>query len=216
MRNDRAMRPVFNLGSTVGIIAIGFSLLAGCSTARAHGPSRQAEVGPSPTVRLPLKAHGLPDNFFELGADTKCSSQIIGYRFVVWLNSDAVAVGFNTSPNCRRSPNESVSGALRVLVFDSKGALKASRELPYLADGNGELVADGEASQAGRPSCTGFRPTHLCGRLVHGRGRSAQTWWRVGRRRHRSESRNYGVFEVGRRCGLLAYSAGHETVQEWK
>lgn len=145
MRNDRAMRPVFNLGSTVGIIAIGFSLLAGCSTARAHGPSRQAEVGPSPTVRLPLKAHGLPDNFFELGADTKCSSQIIGYRFVVWLNSDAVAVGFNTSPNCRRSPNESVSGALRVLVFDSKGALKASRELPYLADGNGELVADGEA-----------------------------------------------------------------------
>jgi hypothetical protein len=31
------------------------------------------------------------------------------------------------------------------LVFDQKGALKASRDLSYLADGNGELVADGDA-----------------------------------------------------------------------
>jgi hypothetical protein len=31
------------------------------------------------------------------------------------------------------------------LVFDLKGTLKASRDLSYLADGNGEVVADGEA-----------------------------------------------------------------------
>jgi hypothetical protein len=37
-----------------------------------------------------------------------------------------------------------VSGILRLLAFDSKGILKASRDLSYLADGNGELVADGE------------------------------------------------------------------------
>src|SRR5208282_571455 len=78
-------------------------------------------------------------------ADTKCSSQIIGYRFVVWLNNQNVAVGFNTSPNCRLSPDRKVDGVLRVLVFGLDGKLKASRVLNYLADGNGELVADGEA-----------------------------------------------------------------------
>jgi len=61
------------------------------------------------------------------------------------LDRENVAVGFNTSPNCRQSPDRKVSGILRILVFDFKGALKASREIPYLADGNGEIVADGEA-----------------------------------------------------------------------
>ncbi len=138
--------------STISTSRIAGIFLATCvvlltvySTAWADGPSGSTEVGPAPSVQLSLKAHGLPDNFFEPGADTKCSSQIIGYRFVVWLNSENVAVGFNTSPNCRRSPDESVSGALRILVFDLKGVLRANRELSYLADGNGELVADGEA-----------------------------------------------------------------------
>ena len=103
--------------------------------------------GPDTTVRVSLKHFGLPIGFFQPGADTKCASQIIGYRFVVWLDSQNVAVGFNTSPNCRESPDREVNGSLRVLVFDTKGGLKATRDLPYLADGNGEVVADGEAMQ---------------------------------------------------------------------
>jgi hypothetical protein len=110
-----------------------------------HVGSQQTDIGPVASVQVPLKAHGLPEGFFLPGADTKCSSQIIGYRFVVWLDSQNLAVGFNTSPNCRPAPDQKVSGVLRVLVFDQNGTLKASRDMPYLADGNGELVADGEA-----------------------------------------------------------------------
>lgn len=125
-------------------IAIGCNLLAGCSSAQPHGASEQTDIGPPAAVRISLKADGLPDGFFQPGADTKCASQIIGYRFVVWLDKQNVAIGFNTSPNCRVSPDREVSGSLRLLVFDVGGALKASRDLSYLADGNGELVADGE------------------------------------------------------------------------
>ncbi len=60
------------------------------------------------------------------------------------MGNGTVAVGFNTSLNCRQSPNTTVKGVLRVLVFDLNGTMKASRNLPYLADGYGELVADGE------------------------------------------------------------------------
>jgi hypothetical protein len=124
--------------------AIGCDLIPGCSSAQTRGPSVQANIGPVANVRVPLKAYGLPDSFFEPGFDTKCASQIIGYRFVVWLDNKDVAVGFNTSPNCRQSSDRKVNGTLRILVLDLGGALKASRNLPYLADGNGELVADGE------------------------------------------------------------------------
>jgi hypothetical protein len=61
------------------------------------------------------------------------------------MNNQAVAVGFNTSPNCRQAPDKPVEGVLRVAVFDVSGSQKASRDIPYLADGYGELVADGEA-----------------------------------------------------------------------
>jgi hypothetical protein len=110
-----------------------------------HAASQQTDIGPVATVQVRLRGNGLPEGFFQPGADTKCSGQIIGYRFVVWLDSQNVAVGFNTSPNCRQSRDHRVDGALRVLIFDPKGTLKASRDLPYLADGNGEVVADGEA-----------------------------------------------------------------------
>jgi hypothetical protein len=66
---------------------------------------------------------------------------------VVWLDNDHVVVGFNTSPNCRTSPNEKVKGSARLLAFDLKGNLRASRGLPYEADGNVEVVTEGE----GRP-----------------------------------------------------------------
>ena len=130
--------------AVVAPITIACALFAGCSTARSQGSSVPRDTGPAADVHVPLKIHGLPQTFFQPGADTECSSQIIGYRFVVWLGSQNVAVGFNTSPNCRQSPDREVGGVLRVLVFDVKGALKATRDLSYLADGNGEVVADGE------------------------------------------------------------------------
>jgi hypothetical protein len=95
-------------------------------------------------VRIDLSQHSLPRDFFQADADTKCAHQIIGYRFVVWPNNDTVAVGFNTSPNCRQSPGQRVRGMARILAFNTGGALKASRDLPYDADGGQVLVAPGE------------------------------------------------------------------------
>ena len=110
------------------------------------GWSRQAQIetGPKPDIRINLSAQGLPSDFFQADADTKCGNQIIGYRFVVWLDNQSVAVGFNTSLNCRPSPKQKVQGLARLLVFDVQGILKASRDLPYDADGDGVLVTEGE------------------------------------------------------------------------
>jgi hypothetical protein len=129
------------------LIAIGCHLFTGCSAAPKHSSPVHADIGPVASVQVSLKTHGLPEGFFQPGADTKCARQIIGYRFVVWLDSQNVAIGFNTSPNCRQSPDREVNGTLRVLIFDQRGAFKTSRDLSYLADGNGELVADGEGMQ---------------------------------------------------------------------
>jgi hypothetical protein len=104
-------------------------LFAGCSRA-------QTEKTPTPDVRVDLSAYGLPKGFFRSDADT---------NFVVWLSNQSVAVGFNTSPNCREMPDRKVDGSARLLVFNVSGVLKAKRDLPYLADGNGEVVAEGEA-----------------------------------------------------------------------
>src|ERR1700761_1604214 len=120
MRSLIVLRPVLTV--------VGINLLFGCSTAHIHAASQQTDIGPVASVQVPLKANGLPEGFFQPGADTKCSSQIIGYRFVVWLNAQNVAVGFNTSPNCRPEPNRKISGVLRILVFDQKGTLKANRD----------------------------------------------------------------------------------------
>jgi len=139
------MRQGFLRQSVLMAPLIGCYLLVGCSTARSNTAAAHTEIGPIPSVRVPLSADGLPRDFFQPGTDTKCSNQVIGYRFVVWLDSQNVAVGFNTSPCFRLSPDRKVDGVLRILIFDLKGTLKASRDLPYLADGNGEVVADGEA-----------------------------------------------------------------------
>jgi hypothetical protein len=127
------------------LIVGGCNLIAGCSLGYLQDSPAQNDLGPAPSVRVSLSAYGLPENFFGPGFDTKCSARIIQYRFLVWLDGQNVAVGFNTSPNCRVSPDRPVQGALRIIVFDLSGAMKASRTLPYLADGNGEVVADGEA-----------------------------------------------------------------------
>jgi hypothetical protein len=103
---------------------------------------------PVPEVRIDLSPLGLPGNFFSTSDES--SSTIIGYRFVVWLNSDEVAVGFNTSPNSRVAPDRKVDGSARLLVFSVDGKLKAKRDIAYLADGYGELVAEGEATAGPR------------------------------------------------------------------
>jgi hypothetical protein len=125
------------------VAALGLAATQACSQTR--GRSSAEQVDPKPSVRVDLIPLGLPSGFFDPDADTRCGHQIIGYRFVLWLNNDALVVGFNTSPNCRPSPQAKVSGLARLLLFNRSGVLKVQRDIPYLADGNGELVAPGEA-----------------------------------------------------------------------
>lgn len=125
------------LAVTIVSAVLASGLLCGCSKA-------QPAIRSTPDVRISLSSHGLPASFFRADAD-KCAGQIIGYRFVVWLSKEKVAVGFNTSPNCRQSRERKVDGMARILVFDLHGTIAASRDVPYLADGYGEMVADGEA-----------------------------------------------------------------------
>jgi len=126
-----------------GVVAFAIGvLLTACSA------SRNNSAEPVPVVRIGLSQRGLPKDFFQADADTKCSHQIIGYRFVVWLDKQTVAVGFNTSPNCRPSPDQKVHGVARILVFDAQGTFKASRDLPYDADGGKVLVAGVRAALA--------------------------------------------------------------------
>jgi hypothetical protein len=96
-------------------------------------------------VRIELSPLGLPKNFFSTTDDAPRT--IIGYRFVVWLNANEVTVGFNTSPNSRVTPDRKVDGSARLLLFRLNGELKAKRDITYLADGNGEIVAEGEARE---------------------------------------------------------------------
>jgi hypothetical protein len=121
-----------------GIVAIA-CLLFSCSRAQT-----KKESEPVPDVRIDLSPLGLPKNFFS--TKDEGPRTIIGYRFVVWLNDDEVAVGFNTSPNSRVAPDRKVDGSARILVFGVNGKLKTKRDVAYLADGNGELVAEGEAT----------------------------------------------------------------------
>lgn len=130
--------------SKLAIVVMTVVLLAGCSG------QGQMKTEPTPDTRVDLSAHGLPNGFFRADADTKCGNQIIGYRFVVWLDNQSVAVGFNTSPNCRSVSGSKVDGQARVLLFDLRGTLKASRDLSYEADGDGILVAEGEAGPGPR------------------------------------------------------------------
>jgi hypothetical protein len=79
-------------------------------------------------------------------ADDLCIDHVIGYRSVVWLSSDRLAVVFNSSPSCRPSSGERVAaGSARLLVFDPNGNLQAKRDVMYDADAGEELVAAGEA-----------------------------------------------------------------------
>lgn len=128
------------------VVVLGVVVLGGLFSAYSHRftTRMQPDTGPGPERRINLSSYGLPSNFFKADFGTKCAGQIIGYRFVAWLNDNTIAVGFNTSPDCRLSPDKKVDGSARFLVFDAQGGLKAKRDEPYLADGNGEIVGDGE------------------------------------------------------------------------
>ena len=103
---------------------------------------------PVPDTRIDLTPLGLPKDFFSFRDEGPRT--IIGYRFVVWLNPDEVVVGFNTSPHSRVAPDRKVEGSARLLVFGLNGELKTKRDIAYLADGYGEIVAEGEATSGPR------------------------------------------------------------------
>lgn len=119
-----------------GIFALA-CLLLGCSRIKTN-----TEPEPVPDARIQLSALGLPKDFFS--TKDEAPRTIIAYRFLVWLNSEDVVVGFNTSPVSRVTPDH--KGSVRLLIFNVAGVLKSKRDITYLADGYGELVAEGEAT----------------------------------------------------------------------
>jgi hypothetical protein len=121
-----------------GIMVTG-ALLASCSKTHA-----QKEPEPTPDVQINLKPLGLTKDFFS--GREELPRTIIGYRFVVWLSSGEVVVGFNTSPNSRVAPDRKVDGSARLLAYSETGVLEAKRDIAYPADGYGEIVAEGEAT----------------------------------------------------------------------
>src|SRR5579864_4076978 len=139
---DRISRPRSGITLTASVAVVAALLFISCSKAR---PKTEPE--PVPDARIDLTALGLPKNFFSSGDERPRT--VIGYRFVVWLNPDEVVVGFNTSPNSRVAPDRKVEGSARLLVFGLKGE-KTKRDIAYLADGFGEIVAEGEATSGPR------------------------------------------------------------------
>lgn len=138
---NRINRPRAKIALTASIVVA--LLFVGCS--KAH---TKTEPEPVPDTRIDLSALGLPKDFFSFTDEGPRT--IIGYRFLVWLNSDEVVVGFNTSPHSRVASDRKVDGSARLLVFGLNGELKSKRDIAYLADGYGELVAEGEATAGPR------------------------------------------------------------------
>jgi hypothetical protein len=132
------------LGSRRKAIVTACVAAIACLLFGSWGAQTKAEPDPVSEVRIDLSLLGLPKNFFS--TRDEAPRVIIGYRFVVWLNNQDVVVGFNTSPNSRIAADRKVDGSARILVFSVDGKLKAQRDIAYLADGYGEIVAEGEAT----------------------------------------------------------------------
>jgi hypothetical protein len=105
--------------------------------------NQKPDIGPLPSLRVSLANYGLAAEYMKHDEDD-CSAHVIGYRFVVWLDNNLVAVGFNTSPDCRIHEKPVSGGMLRLLEFDQFGKVNAKRDVPYDADGGDEIVAPGE------------------------------------------------------------------------
>ena len=140
--SDRIKGPRLKVTWTASLVVLAL-LFISCSKAHTN-----TEPDPVPDTRIDLSALGLPKDFFSFRDEGPRT--IIGYRFVVWLNPDEVVVGFNTSPNSRVAPDRKVDGSARLLVFNLNGELKTKRDMAYLADGYGEIVAEGEATSGPR------------------------------------------------------------------
>ena len=119
-RAQKRTSALFRRSTTAAGILVLSGWLEGCSWTETR-----VEATWPPEVRVDIADHGLLKGFFLPDAETKCAGQIIGYRFVVWLDNDSVAVGFNTSPNCRPSPDRKVSGSARLLAFNVSGGVLA-------------------------------------------------------------------------------------------
>ena len=139
---DRIKGPRLKVTRTASLVVLAL-LFISCSKAHTN-----TEPDPVPDTRIDLSALGLPKDFFSFRDEGPRT--IIGYRFVVWLNPDEVVVGFNTSPNSRVAPDRKVDGSARLLVFNLNGELETKRDIAYLADGYGEIVAEGEATSGPR------------------------------------------------------------------
>ena len=124
------------LAVTAGVFALA-CLLPGCSRVKGN-----VEPEPAPDARIQLSALGLPKDFFS--TRDEAPGTIIIYRFVVWPNSEELVLGFSTSPVSQTTPDH--KGSARLLAFNVAGGLKAKRDIAYLADGYGELVAHGKAT----------------------------------------------------------------------
>jgi len=134
---NRIESPGIRAALTASMVALAFFFIGSSNVHTKREPE------PVPDTRIDLSALGLPKDFFSF--EDEGPRTIIGYRFVVWLNPDEVVVGFNTSPHSRVAPDQKVEGSARLLAFGSNGELKSKRDIPYLADGNGEIVAEGQA-----------------------------------------------------------------------
>jgi hypothetical protein len=141
-RKNRSNRTRSKIALTASMVVLAL-LFISCSKAQ-----RKTEPEPVPDTRIGLSALGLPNDFFSFRDERPRT--IIGYRFVVWLNPNALVVGFNTSSNSRVAPDRKVEGSARLLVFSLNGELKTKRDIAYLADGYGEIVAEGEATSGPR------------------------------------------------------------------
>jgi hypothetical protein len=152
MRRSRLSRKI---AAVIFSISTMCALFLSCS-----GKHAERELEPIADARVDLKPLGLPRDFFSRSEELPRT--IIGYRFVVWLDEDDIVVGFNTSPSSRVAAGRKVDGSARLLLFSGAGVLKRQRDIAYLADGNGELVAEGQAMAGpGGTLLVGFQSVNL-------------------------------------------------------
>jgi len=126
------------LRNIFGIVLIASVLLT-------TGVSARPQDNAMPAIRIDLSPHGLPKDFFKENDYKSCPVQLNGYRSIMWLDSELIAIVFNTSPDCRNKKAGKVAGNARAMVFDLAGELKATRDFPYEVDGEGILVFGDDA-----------------------------------------------------------------------